>query len=171
MSEEAKKNIYAVCVPSDHDILMKVVPSKEFFEKNVSDREALKSIPDKADLKFTTDEYLIAKTRAEVEGEYEKRLDVLARILPIDLLNNIATIYMKIRNIKGKVKLCDGIMNIVKTNKQIVAVRLNHALSVIGSFPTPENLKIMDQELKQHSNHYKKICKTSKIEAKTRKGF
>lgn len=167
---EAKKDIYAVFAPSDHDILIKVVPSKEFFKKNVSDGMALKSIPEGVDSETTLEE-LIVKTRTQVEREYDKKLDVLAKSLPENLLNNIALIYMKIRNIKGKVKLNKGIMNIIKTNKQIVAVGLNHALNVIWAHPSPENIKTMDQELKQNANHYKKVGKTSKIDAKTRKGF
>jgi hypothetical protein len=142
-----------------------MVPSKEFFEKRMSDQEALEG--------FNIDEKrkLMDTAQQEIEVKYAERLDNLAGRLPDDLLKNLATTYMNIRNLKGRVDVNEGIIRIVVNNRQHITLRLDHILDLICSAPTAKNKKFFEAEFKRLANYYKKVDKTSKIDVTTRKSF
>jgi hypothetical protein len=154
---------YTVFVPSDHDILFKVVPSKKFFEKRTSE-DALSE--------FGLDEktQLINRVRYDVECEYAKRLDILTSKLPKNILKDLAAAYMEVRNIKGNkddLIIDDGLVLITDSKGKQLNLRLDHMLAIICSFPP----KATGDELRKSTDYYKKIAKTSKIDAETRKSF
>jgi len=167
MANEEKKELprYTVFIPSDHNIDLKVVPSKEFFEKKMSDQSALEIFD--LDAKREIQD----QTRYETEAKYAVRLDSLASRLPDDLLKNLAATYTSIRNIKGNVKIKDGLIFITNSKGKMLALRLEHVLSIICSAPPAKSKKVLVDELKRSANYYKVVAKTSVIEAKTRKSF
>lgn len=156
---------YVIFAPSDYDIVLKVVPSKEFFEKKMSDQEALEG--------FNIDEKrkLMDTVQNEIEVKYAERLDTLACRLPDDLLKNLATTYMDIRKLKGKIKISEGLVQIIDSKGRSLSLRLDHMLTIICSAPSSKSKKFFEEELKKLANYYKKVDKTSKIEANIRKGF
>ena len=156
---------YVIFAPSDYDIVLKVVPPKEFFEKKMSDQEALEG--------FNIDEKrkLMDTVQNEIEVKYADRFCTLANRLPEDLLKNLATTYMSIRNLKGKVEINEGLIRIVVNKGQHITLGFDHILDIICSAPSAKNKKFFEDELKRLANYYKKVDKTSKIDAHTRKSF
>jgi hypothetical protein len=163
VENEAKKCV--VFIPSGYDIILKTVPAKEFFENKRSDQQALEdfNLDEKTELRLAAQQ--------EIETEYAERLDTLACRLPEDLLKNLAITYMDIRNLKGKVNVNEGMVSIVVNKGKHLILRLDHILNIICSAPTAKNKKFLEEELKRMANYYKKIDKTSKIDASTRKSF
>lgn len=164
-AQEVKKQ-YTVFVPADYDVILKVVPSKEFFDKvKKEDNESILN-------EFGLDDRSLIETsvRFKVEAEYANRLDFLAYKLPVNTLKTIARLYMIIRNIKGSIDIKEGFI-FIHSNGKTLNLRLDHILKIICSAPSKEHKEFLDREWKNTANYCKKIAKTSKIDAVTRKGF
>lgn len=157
---------FTVFVPDGHDIRIKVVPSKEFFKTKVTE-EILSD--------FNLDEKSILKrhTRINVENEYANRIANLALKLPDTILNGLAKEYMRLRNLKGTVKIVKGRIYICLYKGWTLNPGLDHILAMICATPSKEYIKEnFKDKLKENSmTYYKKVANTSKIEATTRKGL
>jgi hypothetical protein len=161
---------YTVFVPSDHEILLKVVPQKEFFEKKKGDQS--QNVLEEFGLDEKTQ--LIDEITFDVERKYAGMLDTLACKLPVNLLKNIASTYMGIRGIKGNksdIRVDDGLVLITDSKGKQLNIRLDHMLAIICSALSDKDKKILKQEQERLANYTKKVAETSKIEAETRKSF
>jgi hypothetical protein len=141
---ESKKSLpqFTVLVPSDHDIVLKTVPSKEFFENREENQSALKV--------FSLDEKsaIIRQAQTEMTIAFSEKLNFIGKSMPIELLKNIAKRYMVIRKLKGRIQIEEGMIHIIDQDGIDLIVRLDHALEVLCAEPTGENKKIYDKTLK-----------------------
>jgi hypothetical protein len=152
--DENKKQLpqFSLFVPSDHDIVLKVIPSKEFFEKRNDEQGSLV---------FSLDEKtkIINEAREGMLEQFAEKLDSMGRAMPVELLMVIAQQYAKIRGLKGKIIIKDGNILIGNPNKPTLSIRLYHALDVLCSAPKEGDKEVQKRELKTGSKVVGKIDK------------
>ena len=152
--EDSKKVLpqFSILVPAEHNIVLNVIPSKEFFEKRNDEQGSLV---------FSLDEKtkIINEAREGMLEQFAEKLDSMGRAMPVELLKVIANQYAKIRGLKGKINIKDGNILIGNPNKPTLSVRLYHALDVLCSAPKEGDKEVQKRELKTGSKVVAKIDK------------
>ena len=108
---------YVIYAPSDHDLITKIFPSKEFLEHK----------------------------EIEFKKKYAEKLNSVGKGLPKDISKLIVDRYLEIRNIQGEVSMEEGIYIVKTKDNRELLIRLDHAFDIICAQPKPDHSDINEK--------------------------